>query len=150
MMKTNIQFEVIGKAQGKGRPRATSRGGFARVYTPDNTANYENWIKTCFLQEISNQKLSIEDYSSYLGPVKVEMIVKNRVPKSYSKKKTKLLLETSAPYLSKPDCDNIAKVVCDALNKIAYSDDSQIYDLSIKKEYSLEDKIIVIFTYLEA
>jgi Holliday junction resolvase RusA-like endonuclease len=43
----------------------------------------------------------------------------------------------------KPDLDNIAKAVCDALNKIAYEDDSQITFMMLSKEYSEEDKIEV-------
>ena len=36
----------------------------------------------------------------------------------------------------KPDADNIAKAVCDALNGIAYKDDSQVVDLTVRKYYS--------------
>ncbi len=36
----------------------------------------------------------------------------------------------------KPDCDNLAKVICDALNGIAYYDDSQIVEITISKYYS--------------
>ena len=35
----------------------------------------------------------------------------------------------------KPDSDNIAKAILDALNGVAYYDDSQIVELTIKKEY---------------
>jgi len=36
----------------------------------------------------------------------------------------------------KPDLDNIMKVVCDALNQIAYRDDSQIVSAYLAKMYS--------------
>ncbi len=36
----------------------------------------------------------------------------------------------------KPDSDNIAKVVADALNGIAYDDDAQIADLTVIKRYT--------------
>lgn len=35
----------------------------------------------------------------------------------------------------KTDCDNIAKIICDALNRVAYKDDSQIVKLNVMKEY---------------
>lgn len=38
----------------------------------------------------------------------------------------------------KPDSDNIAKVVLDALNGIAYHDDTQIIKLSVTKAYKEE------------
>lgn len=37
--------------------------------------------------------------------------------------------------MKKPDADNIAKVICDALNGIAYADDSHIINLMINKKY---------------
>lgn len=36
----------------------------------------------------------------------------------------------------KPDADNIAKVVCDALNSIAYKDDKQITCLTVDKVWA--------------
>ena len=35
----------------------------------------------------------------------------------------------------KPDTDNIAKVICDSLNMIAYHDDAVVVDLSVSKYY---------------
>lgn len=45
--------------------------------------------------------------------------------------------------VKKPDCDNIAKIILDALNKIAYKDDSQVIELSVKKLYSEKAKVLV-------
>lgn len=39
------------------------------------------------------------------------------------------------PYLKKPDSDNVAKAVLDALKEIAWRDDCQVYDLHIQKWY---------------
>ena len=39
--------------------------------------------------------------------------------------------------LKKPDIDNIVKVVADALNGVAYHDDTQIVMVVAKKVYSL-------------
>jgi Holliday junction resolvase RusA-like endonuclease len=38
-----------------------------------------------------------------------------------------------APHVGKPDCDNLAKSVCDALSKITWNDDAQINELTVKK-----------------
>ena len=40
------------------------------------------------------------------------------------------------PYTVKPDSDNIAKAVMDALNGVAYNDDAQVYDLHVQKWYA--------------
>ena len=47
------------------------------------------------------------------------------------------------PYDKRPDCDNLAKSILDALNGLAYKDDKQITYLSIEKLYGEENKIEV-------
>ena len=50
----------------------------------------------------------------------------------------------------KPDIDNIAKVILDALNDVAYHDDTQVVSLSMQKKYSREAKVEVeIYPVLE-
>ena len=63
------------------------------------------------------------------------------IPKSFSKKKQKEALEGTIRPLTKPDADNIAKIICDALNDIAYKDDTQIIELTITKQYASEPKV---------
>lgn len=43
----------------------------------------------------------------------------------------------------KPDCDNIAKTILDALNGLAYDDDAQVVYLSVYKLYSRVDRVTV-------
>jgi len=43
----------------------------------------------------------------------------------------------------KPDIDNICKIICDSLNKIAYHDDSQIVDCQVRKFYSERPRVVV-------
>ena len=38
----------------------------------------------------------------------------------------------------KPDVDNIAKIVMDSLNELAYLDDKQVNHLSIRKQFCNE------------
>ena len=45
----------------------------------------------------------------------------------------------------KPDADNIAKVVSDALNGIVYEDDSQICDLNVKKLYTVQEPGVYVY-----
>ena len=46
------------------------------------------------------------------------------------------MLENKVRPTKKPDCDNIAKIVLDALNGIAYYDDSQVVSLVVRKHYA--------------
>ena len=40
----------------------------------------------------------------------------------------------------KPDTDNIAKAILDALNGVAYYDDAQVVELHVVKKYSDEPR----------
>lgn len=53
------------------------------------------------------------------------------VPKSTSKKKAAALDGT--PHTKRPDADNVAKAILDALNGHAYNDDSAIEALTVRK-----------------
>lgn len=50
---------------------------------------------------------------------------------------------------TKPDLDNVAKVILDALNGIAYHDDSQVSRLLIEKRYAEEPRVEVMIEYVE-
>ena len=42
--------------------------------------------------------------------------------------------------VKRPDWDNVGKIVTDALNGVAYDDDSQIVSASVEKYYSEEPR----------
>lgn len=48
----------------------------------------------------------------------------------------------------KRDCDNIAKIVLDALNHIAYHDDAQVVELVVCKWYGEQPRVDVLIKEL--
>ena len=68
------------------------------------------------------------------------------IPASWSKKKQEAALNHS----SKPDWDNLGKIVSDALNEIAYEDDSQVYWASVKKVYAKNPRLEVTVGYADS
>lgn len=58
------------------------------------------------------------------------------IPKSTPKKKKAMMLDGKIQPTKKPDLDNIAKIISDALNGIAYNDDKQIVHLKVTKKYN--------------
>ena len=66
------------------------------------------------------------------------------IPKSVSKKKREEMNRGLLMHTKKPDCDNIAKSILDALNGLAYYDDSQICELSVYKMYSDEPRAEIV------
>lgn len=77
-----VIFEVPGKPQGKGRPRASVVGGHARMYTPADTASYENKIMLCYQQRHAGVR--------FAPPIILEVNAYFAIPKSYPKKKAAL------------------------------------------------------------
>lgn len=132
-----IEFTVPGKPVGKGRPRVGTIAGHAHMYTPKVTVQYENWIKQCYLKAAGHTKL--------LPPLTIKVLATYTVPKSYGKQKR---IDCLRGYLRprKPDWDNIGKVVCDALNKLAYDDDVDIYDAHVIKRYDEHDMLRIQLT----
>lgn len=127
-------FEVEGKPVGKGRPRFKRMGNFVQTYTPEKTAEYEKLVRLRF----QNAGGVITD-----KPVKIEIVAFFAPPKSTKKRdKAEMLMNKILP-TKKPDCDNIAKIILDALNRIAYKDDSQVIELIVKKRFAAETRVYV-------
>lgn len=137
-----IRFTIPGEPKGKGRPRL-GRSGHA--YTPHDTTVYENLVKLCYRDEYPDEgEIARKD-----EPVKVLIWAYYQIPKSVSKKTRMAMQMDDIRPSKKPDCDNIAKIICDALNGIAYYDDSQICELSVIKHYSETPRVEVKIEYGE-
>ena len=126
-----VKFTVPGQPKGKARARTVRRGGGKSFsYTPEGTVLYENLIKTCYLQDAGHVLFNDGQ------PLTVSITAFYEVPKSYSKKKKQEMLDGQLYPTKKPDIDNIAKCVLDALNKLAYRDDTQVVRLHMEKHYA--------------
>lgn len=130
------EFEVPGKPQAKQRPRL---GKYGKVYTPNNTHSYENWIKLCFIN-------TYQDFNPLTGSIWMYITIYTSIPKSTSKKKREQMIKGIIKPSKKPDLDNIVKSIFDGLNKIAYQDDSQIFSLQVIKKYAEEEKVVIQFS----
>jgi len=130
-----IYFVVYGEPYGKGRPRASSRGGFVRMYTPAPTLAYE--------AEIAKLATAARgDWPVMATPMSLRVIAHHAIPKSWSKRKQLQALDGQL-IPGKPDLDNVAKAVLDALNGVIYEDDKQVIKLVAEKKYSTEPRVEV-------
>lgn len=121
-----MDFYVPGIPVGKARPRVTAYGTF----TPAKTKEYERLVGRCYCEAARIRR------ESYICPVKMMITVFVAPPKSMSKSMYAQAMRGEVIPLKKPDLDNIAKSILDALNGLAYKDDSQVYDLCIRKIYA--------------
>lgn len=121
-------FIVPGEPRGKMRPKASNFGGHSRVYTPSKQIEYENWIRCCYREKYPDEPIWDE-------PLAVAVVVYMGIPKSTPKKKRALMLQGDILPTKKPDLDNVIKDL-DALNGIAFTDDSLITDINACKRYA--------------
>jgi Holliday junction resolvase RusA-like endonuclease len=133
-MSAAIYFVVPGQPVGKGRPRASSRGGFVRMYTDAKTVTYENAIAR-------QAKYAMNGMDLLTTPISMRIVAFYGIPLSWTKrKKLQALHGELTP--GKPDIDNVAKAVMDSCH-VVYVDDKQITRLVIEKEYSFDPRIEV-------
>lgn len=122
---TEIEMEPVAKA----RPRYNKNG---IAYTDKKTKEAEKYIAYSYINQ--NGKTLLD------GPIEVEVNCFYKVPKSYSKKDKEKAKEGRLYKVTRPDVDNLAKTVLDALNEVAYEDDRLITGLKVTKAYAKDDK----------
>lgn len=119
-----------GPPKGKARARTVrTRGGRTFSYTPEGTVLYENLIKISFSQ--TGERPFEADQSLH-----VFMTAYYPIPKSTSRKKKEEMIAGHLRPAKKPDIDNIIKSILDALNGVAYHDDTQVVAVFAEKYYS--------------
>lgn len=149
------KFTIIGEAKGKERPRACVVRGHAHIYTPSKTLEYESSVIRAYMDAMGWWDSSAV-VPPKLEPVAVILDVKVGLSKAdYNSKgepnkKGRMKLSGEISPTKKPDLDNIAKSILDALNGYAFADDSQVVGLYVTKKYSLNPSVTVtIFSDLQ-
>lgn len=132
-----IDFKVYGEAVGKQRPRL-GKGG--HIYTPRKTVDYENLIKEAYTSQ----------YADFKFEKNIPLYVNIRICKTIPKTATKAFRDKARVGevfpTCKPDIDNVIKSILDALNGVAYCDDSQIVTLETVKRYDCEEFVEIYIT----
>lgn len=126
-----MYFVILGKPQGKQRPRHTKRG---ITYTPDVTRNYEKEVAMLYKQ---NKGELLE------GHLKLVIEAYYPIPASAKKSDKVLMSNNIVRPTKKPDIDNVIKIIMDGLNGVAYNDDTQIVCVVANKYYSYEPRVEV-------
>lgn len=123
-----IRFTVPGAPVAKGRPRLTTRGGFARAFTPAKTVAYEGLVA------LAGQD-AMNGAPPFSGALSLEIVAWFAIPASWSKKKREAAIAGRMRHTSRPDGDNILKAIGDGLNGVCWIDDSQIAEARVSKRY---------------
>lgn len=104
------------------------------VYTPGKTKDYEFLVQQYF-------KMKYPRFEEIQGRVSVEIIAYMSIPKTTSKKNRELMLNNEISPTKKPDVDNIAKSILDAMNRYILHDDNQVSKISVEKRFGEIEKV---------
>lgn len=118
-----VNFVIPGTPHPKERPRRSANGHF---YTPSATVDYEKYVRKCY-----NAQSGYYFGDSFL---KMEIRCYFNIPKSYTGERMKSI-DSGQYFPCRNDWDNLGKTVSDALNGVAYKDDSRLYDVHVIKHY---------------
>lgn len=155
-MSDAIAFVFPGVPIAKGRPRALARivktGGFAKaivqLITPPETRKAEAALQKLARSYMATRFGTGDNARPLAGPVRMMIVAVYEPPASWPKRLHAALAGGVIYHTSKPDADNIAKLVGDALNEIVYQDDSQVAELIVRKRYGSPTRTDITITPL--
>lgn len=140
-----IQIVIDGFAQAQKAPQgvivpplppAIRRRHTVRMYSPTEVRKWQTEAKFLAAKVMKEKNplkgQLIVDIAIYLSP-----------PVSMSRKKWDLALAGQIRPTTRPDCDNYAKSVLDAMNQIVWIDDAQIVSLRVDKFYGEKPRVEV-------
>ena len=117
------EFTVPGDPVPQSRPRVTRSG---HVYYADRIVRYRREV----VLAARAARLPLREGPVWLG---IEAVFQR--PKGHYKK-TNVRADAAAFPFSRGDCSNLAKGIEDALLGVAYKDDSQVVELTVRKRWA--------------
>jgi Holliday junction resolvase RusA-like endonuclease len=128
----SLTFSVPGEPVPQPRPRVSTRGGFARAYVPATHPVH------AYRQALAAAARAA-GLSETGEPLNVVIDAVFKRPKSHMRKSG---VKADAPRLPRPDVDNLAKAVLDALQDVI-GDDTNVARLVVEKSYGQEARTTV-------
>lgn len=127
-----IRFTVPGDPVPQPRPRVSTRGGFARAYVPAKHPVH------AYRQAVA-LAAKAAGLTTKADPLRVTVSCMFQRPASHM---TRRGVKPAAPRCPRPDCDNLAKAVLDALGD--FFDDTLVTTLTVHKAYGPESHTEVV------
>jgi len=146
-MSDKLAFSVPGLPRGKGRPRAVARlrwvagqpEAFVDIVTPKDTRDAESAVRAAFRRRYP-------DHRPWTGAVMLRFTAVFPIPASWPKRLKELARRGEMYHTAKPDKDNVEKMIVDALNHVAWTDDAQVQGGGVKR-YGEPARIDVVITH---
>jgi len=132
-MKT-ITFTIEGDPVPQPRARISTRGGFGRAYVPGDHPIH------AYRAAVAAAARAAGAEPTDAVPITLIVDLVFARPKSHYRKSG---LKPDAPKLPRPDCSNVLKGIEDALNGVAWVDDTQIGKEIIEKSFGTEGRTTI-------
>lgn len=131
---SRVAFSIPGEPKGKGRPRAHARivmkddepTAVVSMHTPADTVAAEKTIRDLFAKRFPQHR-------PWSGGVMIKFTAVFQTPSSFNRALKAAAAEGRLYCTRKPDKDNIEKLIVDALNGLAWVDDSQVMGGGVKR-----------------
>lgn len=131
-----ITLTIPGAPVAKGRPKVTTKGKFARAYTPPKTRQYENQIRCIAADRMG-------DNPPFDEAVAVCVTAYVKCPKAVKGQKRLDAMDGLTKPLTRPDLDNYTKAALDGCNAVIFRDDSLVTTLVARKRFSERPRLVI-------
>lgn len=153
--RDRVAFYVPGVPVAKQRPRGTikKRKGARGIKPEDYYIQWYSQEKKGRLYEQAARwpiTVAMRNRPIFTGPVSVRFVFFFPVPPSWPKAKQRLALAGMLPHSVKPDIDNVEKIILDACNGLAWTDDARVCSLAKDKMYAPEGREPGVYVSIEA
>jgi Holliday junction resolvase RusA-like endonuclease len=145
-MTEPIRFFVPGTARGQGAHKTQThyRGKdgqlhalpFAKQHPDQKSGQYRGLIQFHAQNAMTGRE-------QLVGPMALTLLVIIMPPESWSDKKKRMAVAGLIKPEVKPDCDNVTKIIADALQSIVFADDKSITTLVVRKRFGLHAGVAV-------
>lgn len=123
---TKIVVSIPAEPIAQGRPRLSSRGGFARAYDPPKSRSWK-----AFVADYATKAMKDAGITELLeGPLLIRIRFGFPLPKSQHRKREPVPRQW---HMKRPDLDNLYKGVIDACEGVIYHRDSEIVKVVMDK-----------------
>jgi Holliday junction resolvase RusA-like endonuclease len=124
-----LQFWVPGVPKAQPRVKACRRGNHAGVYDPGTADEWKKLVCAAALAHWNRAR--------FLGPLRLVLLFGMQRPKAHFNRHGDVKPGVSKWHQKKPDADNLAKAVMDAMTQLGiWEDDSQVVRLDVGKVYA--------------
>lgn len=138
-----LKFVVEGESIGQGRPRFSARGGFVRAYDPKKSSEGKSAVRLVAQEAIKTQGWA---YPSPDMPISVGIISYRKIGTGRQRWFWKAASMGLVVPLSKPDVDNVEKLILDAMTGVVYPDDKQVFCVTNSKTFSDNPRTEILVT----